>query len=602
MDDRVKILNKLMSIDRVVIDVETSGLDWKTNYAVGYVFAFSGNPDDSYYIPVRHGWTAPSYISLYNRSCYEEQTPFEIHLDAILKLRGVHIIGHNLAFDLKFMAKHGIDLSKCTFEDTMINASLLNEHRSSYSLEACCHDAKVQAKKSGELYRYMQDLLGGPDGKKQMGQFYTLAGDDPMAIEYATGDGTSTWQLWESQQKSLDIESLRTVWKLECQCLRVLHRMMIRGIKVDEERLTQVTGYIKNRLKEATDALPEGLNLRSGKQIKELFDKAGITNYPSTEKGNPSFTEDWLRTTKLGMKVIAARQYGNLINSFINPMEKHLFKGRIHTEFNQSKSDEYGTITGRLSSSRPNMQQVPKRNEELGRIFRSVFIPDEGMIWASADYSQCEPRLLAHYSNCRVLVKGYLSKPPIDAHSAVAIAAGIDRTSGKRLNQGLITGMGKSTLIKELGVDEETGEKMYADYFENMPEIKPFQKSAARRMKSNGYVYSLLGRRARLDPHATHDMSYKAINRLLQCGNADIIKKAMVDIDNYLESEGDKVHMLLSIHDAIDFQFKEEDRNIYNNALEIMQDFGPGKTIDLKVPLTVDTNEGADWAIATYGE
>ena len=434
-----------------------------------------------------------------------------------------------------------------------------------------------------------------------MANYWRLDGQDDMGTEYAKGDGTSTYQLWEQQQKDLDDQDLRRVWSLENKVIRVLHRMVVRGVNIDEQRLVDVSKLVEQRLIEANESLPKDLNIRSGAQMKALFDKANITDYPITEKGNPSFTENYLLTNEIGKKIVAARKYGNLLNSFISPMNTHIFNGRIHTEFNQSRSDHFGTITGRLSSSRPNMQQVPKRNKELGQLFRSVFVPDEGMVWGSVDYSQCEPRLLAHYSKCKVLLSGYLSDPPIDAHTAVANAAGIDRDSGKRLNQGLLTGMGKAKLIVELGVSEAQGEKIWNDYFTNMPEIKVLQKTAANKMKSVGFVKSIMGRRARLDKRSNYDMSYKAINRLLQCGNADIIKEAMVNIDNYLEANGDKVHMLLSIHDSIDFQFYEDDRQDFNTAIEIMQDFGPKKSIELQVPMVVDVGEGKNWSEASYG-
>ena len=189
-----ELLQRLSNCKKVVLDVETSGLDWKRNYAVGYVFTFSTNPNDSYYIPVRH-----RYNNIDNFDAPKEETcphpknhPFEMDIHSIFKHRSIHIIGHNLAFDLKFLHRHNIDISKCTFEDTMINAGLINEYRSSYSLENCCIDAGVQPKKGGDLYQYLKSKFGGPDTSKQMANYWKLDGLDEMGTEYAKGDGTST--------------------------------------------------------------------------------------------------------------------------------------------------------------------------------------------------------------------------------------------------------------------------------------------------------------------------------------------------------------------------------------------------------------------------
>jgi DNA polymerase-1 len=605
--DAQQVLELLGRRQIVVVDVETSGLDWKHNYIVGYVFTFGMN--QTYYIPVRHRSSnyanfKPPPEATANRV---PPNPFEINLNKALKDRAknsrldpIHMVGHHISFDMKFMFRHKVFIECCTFEDTMNNACLLNEYRNSYSLMNCCLDDGVRPKEGRELYSYMQCKFGGPDGPKQMSNFWKLDGDDKLGVEYAKGDGESTWELMEKQHEKLEIQDLLDIWRIENRVTRTLWRMMTRGVRVDIPRLDEVEQIITDRLAEAHSALPNDLNLRSGPQMKALFDAAGITNYPQTDKGNPSFAEKWLQTTGLGRRVIAARKYANLKNSFIEPLRDKMWSGRIHTTFNQSRSEDFGTRTGRLSSNNPNMQQVPKRNVELGKLFRSVFVPDDGMKWGSADYSQCEPRLLTHYTSCKVLLDGYRADPVVDAHQAVATAANIDRTSGKRLNQGLITGMGMALLISELGVGHDEGKRIYENYFEAMPEIKSFQKHAASVLKTRGYVRSLLGRRARMDPRTSKDTSYKAVNRLLQCSNADIIKKAMVDMDDYFEECGDKVHLLLSIHDSMDMQFFEYDRAIYEQGLEIMQDFGPGRSVEALVPFPVDAGEGTNWAEASY--
>ncbi len=604
-----RVLRRLSSPEttHVVIDVETSGLDWRKNYVVGYVITFGTSDLDNFYLPIRHrshnilDFSAPDSDNWVG-NC--ENHDFENQLARILKQRGkeLRIIGHNLHFDLKFMAKHDVNPVYNTLECTMINAGLIDEYRKSYSLDQCCIEANVVAKLGDELYEHMAGLFGGPADRKQMANFWKLHGNDKLGIEYALGDGISTYELWQWQNQEINRQDLQHVHLLECRTMNSLHRMMMRGVKIDEARLEEVSNIVQSKLDQAMKSLPPDLNTRSGAQMLKLFMDQGITDWPTTDKGNPSFPEWWLQSTEIGRSVVVARKYRNLLNSFINPMRQHLWKGRVHTEFNQSKSDQYGTVTGRLSSSRPNLQQVPKRNEELGRLFRSIFIPDEGMVWASVDYSQCEPRLLAHYSNCKVLVDGYSQTPAIDAHTAVAKAANIDRTSGKRLNQGLITGMGKNKLISELGVSAEEGNRIYDNYFDAMPEIKTIQRHAATVMQNRGYVRSILGRHARLQYFSNGGTNnYKAINRLLQCSNADIIKKSMADIDDYL-GDSDDCHMLLNIHDSIDFQYHRSSEDKYHRCLDIMQDYGPNKSVNLRVAMEVDQGIGPNWAIASYGE
>src|SRR5262249_6689865 len=160
-----------------------------------------------------------------------------------------------------------------------------------------------------------------------------------------------------------------------------------------------------------------------------------------------------------------------------NPLiEEHMIDGRVHTTFNQTKGENYGTVTARLSSTAPNMQAVHKRNVLLGSLFRSIFIPDHGMLMTAADYNQCEPRLLAHFAEVQTLLNGYLSDPPIDAHTSVAQSAGIDRQSGKTLNQALLTGAGEAKAALMLGKPAAEAEEIVRAYFRSMPEIKPFQR------------------------------------------------------------------------------------------------------------------------------
>lgn len=587
--DLTMIARRLMAATTLVYDAETNGLDWRTNKTVGHVLTFSGDPADSFYLPIRHGGGS-------------NMDPAKVNglLASVARTRPtLRWVFFNGAFDLKFM--HNDDIHPAgPLEDTSINAFLIDERQNKFSLDACCKFMNVQEKKGDDLYKYMAGVFGGEPDRNQMANYWRLSGLDPVGVDYATGDGTSTWQLWEKQQPELDAQELRTVWAVECRCIRVLHRMMIRGIRIDEERLEQVIRLVNREYDKAHSMLPKDFNEKAPSQLKKFFTDHGITDWPTTPKGNPSFGEHWLETNEPGKRIIKARKLRHLKNSFLTPMkERHLWRGRVHTNYNQTRGEEFGTITGRLSSNDPNLQQVHKRDKLLGSVFRSIFIPDDGMIWSSRDYSQIEPRLLAHYANVKVLLDGYLDDPPIDAHTSVAQRANIDRQSGKTLNQALLTGAGNAKAASMLGRPMAEAMQIVEQYFKSMPEIKPFQRRSSNVMLARGYVRSLLGRRARLeDPR----FAYKTLNRLLQCGNADIIKKAMADVDEYYASEGDRVHLLNNIHDDLCDQFREDDRHIHARATEIMTDYGPnGQSVYIRVPLTIEDGEGPDWAVATYG-
>ena len=578
IDQAYQRLNKAK---QVVIDVETTGLDWRTNKICGYVLTFGPDPDDTLYLPVRHD-SGPNEDA-------EKVRMMLIKAQAYQR----HWIGHNLAFDLGFLTAEGITLNG-TFEDTMINAALLDEFRRSFSLANCAEEAGVQAKLADEIKVHIETHFGQSFGRNYMGEYWRLPADDAIALDYAKGDGTTTWQLHEYQAELLDKQNLGEVHKVECDLIPVLNRMTMRGIRVNEDRLHRLREVMQGTLRNAEQALGEEINVNSSVQIMKLHEKHGELGWPTSATGKPSFPEEYLRTTEIGKKVIAVRKAKRMLEAFIDPMiDRHLHKGRVHSSFNQLRGDEYGTVTGRLSSSNPNLQQVPKRDVDSGVLFRSIFMPDEGMIWGSADYSQCEPRLLAHYSGCKVLVDGYTKKPSVDAHTAVANAAGIDRQSGKRLNQALLTGAGTKKAAMMLGKPMEEAMAIVNQYFKAMPEIRTLQGYAAEVLKSRGYVMSILGRRSRLEGRG---YEYKAVNRLLQCSNADMIKLSMVKIDKLFREVGD-IDMLNNVHDSIDFQYTPGREKVYRQALDIMCDFP-----QLRVPIEVEEDSGPDWAYASYGE
>lgn len=628
----LEIVLKRLKVSKVrCVDVETSGLDWKKNHIVGYVVSFSGDPRDSYYVPFRHLGNA----NVGRREGPKGEHgwdnglgPGESELIKELDRPGTTTFGHNLAFDLKFIRRAGVLFNfRARCEDTMINACLIDELQGRFNLEACANVMGVQAKKSAQIIDYLCSKFpeAAKAPKQAMSQYWRLAGDDPMAVEYAVGDGTTTWQLRDKQMLEIEKQELMRVWDIESRLIPVLARMSTRGIKIDEQRLSKLATFIKQQVGDGSDAFPGELmkdfpkdfNVRSSTDVKWWMEQAGQTDWPRTApsktfpQGQPSFKEDWLKKSEAGQKIVKVRKLETLGSTFVNPLRTtHMWHGRVHTNYNQLRTDEYGTITGRLSCDSPNLQATPMHDAEISNQYLSTFVADDGMTWGHADMSQIEPRLLTYYSRCKVLMAGYKSDPPIDAHTAVAQAANKDwgkmndaerkyyrNAVAKRINQLVITGGGKKTMAEKYGMSEEDADRFWSEYHRAMPEVKAIQRKMEIRFKQRGYILTLLGRKCRLqDPNR----SYVALNRALQGSNADLIKLKMVECDDYLASVGRPVDILNTVHDAIDFQFPEEGRVHYEKCLEIMNDCGPGAAIELDVPTVVDHGEGPSWAAAAH--
>lgn len=624
-DDALQqVLNRLPHEKIRCVDVETTGLEWKQHCIVGYVLNFGPRREDSYYVPFRHageanvGGRGGSQIPI---DWDGRLAPGEQELVRALDQQGTLLFGHNMAFDLRFLSRVGFTIQP-QIEDTSINEPLLDEHAGKYSLEACAARHQVQAKKSIEIVGYLRHQFPEIKADREaMGYFWRLSGDDQVAIDYACGDGVTTWQLRDAQMKQLQKQNLMRVHNVECRLIPVLVRMMVRGIKVNEERLEWLIGKINDDVEQLKNEFPPDFNARSPLDVQKWMTDHDHTDWPRTApsktrpEGSPSFTSDYLERHDAGRKIIKLRKWENLNASFCIPMQdKHMWKGRVHTQFNQLRGDDYGTVTGRLSSTDPNMQQVPKHDEELGRLYRSVFVPDYGL-WGECDFSQIEPRLMAFYTRSAVFLNDYRNNPDADAHTAVSKAMlrvegrNWDDLSpseqryhrnnrGKRVNQTVITGGGKNAIISKYKVPENEAEGMIAEYHRAVPELRPFQKQAALKFRTRGYVLSLLGRRARLkDPNK----DYTAMNRLLQCGNADLLKAKLIEIDDYLRSVKAPVEILLNCHDAVSFQFDEDARPVYDECQRIMEDASSEQAmIKLDVPIKVDSGEGENWAEASY--
>lgn len=594
----------------IAYDTETSGLDWRIHHPVGYVITESNAAN--FYIPVRHGGGGnlldPDCGPLSAPDAPTKQHSFERELARAFEARREQkllTIGHNLKFDMHSSANQGILLGR-ECEDTQINAALLDEHARSFSLENCAKREGVTAKKGEELYELISRITGLPLASfaypsKIMEHFWRTDGCDPLVVDYATGDGITTLELRTEQYRQILEQEMGLIHSIESRLIWTFFRMERRGIKVDEKYIADLTKAVEKELKAAKSTLPEGFNVRSGPQVRNLMEAAGHTDWPTTEIGNPSFTEKWLKTKPEGKAIIAVRQLANLMSSFVEPLrDRHIWNGRVHCNIHQLKADEYGTISGRPSASDPNLLAVPKRNKELGPRFRRIFVASEGMEFYEADYKQCEPVLFTHYSQEPALMAAYTAVPPLDMHHVVAEMFGVERDpTAKRMNMGILTGMQPKTFAMHMGWSLEKATVMHRQWFQGFPGIKAFQDNAKRVLAHRGYVKTILGRRGRLD-HPR--FAYKAVSKIIQGSNADIMKAKILLCDEYLESTGDTGWLLLSIYDSLEWEspLGPEGEAQAAELIRICKDV-QSPPFNLRVPLGMDVDHGPDWATATYG-
>lgn len=520
---------------------------------------------------------------------------------------------HNSLYDLGWLRRLGIEV-KGTIHDTMFAAPLLDENQYGYSLN------KLGERYVGELKdeSLLQEAAKayGLDPKSEM---YKLPAK--YVGPYAQQDAALTLKLWGILKQGLKEENVEKIYQLETSLIPILLDMRWKGVRVDLDK-AEKTG---KQLHKEENKILEGIHKEYGvapdlwaaASVATVFDRAGLS-YPRTEKTNaPSFTSAWLEghDHQLAKDIARARQLNKARTTFIdNMILDHNVNGRIHGELHPLRSDRGGTVTGRFSSSKPNLQQVPARHDEIGPLIRGVFIPEENMYWGAFDYSQQEPRLTVHYAyktqqpEADEAVDAYKNKDA-DFHQVVADMANISRKEAKIINLGLSYGMGKDKLIKQLGISPSEAEELFDTYHSRVPFIKGLRDQCARLGGNRGYIVTLLGRKCRFnlyEPRFEYGKTplpidqaleeygqdirraytHKAMNRLIQGSAADMTKQAMVD----LYKEGILPHT--QIHDELDISVDSLETS--QKIIEIMTD-----CVKISVPNKVDAEIGHSWGEAT---
>ena len=523
---------------------------------------------------------------------------------------------HNAQYDVGWLEASGITVNGQVV-DTMIAAALIDENRFSYSLNALSVDYLGEIKAETELREAA--AAHGIDPKAEM---WKLPAEH--VGYYAEQDAVLTLKLWQRFKQEIRTQSLETVWDLEQQLIPVLIKMRQRGVRVQVESAEQLRTEMMLQEKEILAAIKKEsgieVDIWASRQIAKAFDKMKL-DYPRTEKTKePSFTQNWLINNKhkLAQLVVQAREVNKFHSTFLSSILRYQVKGRIHGEIQQLRSDLGGTVSGRLSMSNPNLQQVPARNKDLGPKIRSLFLPEEGHQWGSFDYSQQEPRMTVHYAasigengyaGSQELVEAYKDNSA-DFHQTVADLVGIERTQAKTIGLGIMYGMGKNKLALSLGVTKDEADELITKYNKKVPFIRKLSDRCKLAADEKGVIRTKKGRKCRFDKWETRDFglhqaetfdnavakygkdnikrayTYKALNRLIQGSSADQTKQAMLDCYN-------AGHLpMLQIHDELCFNVYEEKE--IEEIKAVMEN-----CMDLNVPSVVDVALGKTFGEAT---
>lgn len=516
---------------------------------------------------------------------------------------------HNAKFDLHMMLNVGLKpqvVDKSNIWCTMVNETLINDHRHSYALDAICKERYKTGKTDTELLEWLADKFGRkPERKAQMKNISKAPLE--MVAFYGCGDTGLTQRLFHSQQKEIHEEELERVSRLESNVLKSLVFMERRGVPININKVNDtMEEFVK--LQKQTEIEIERLvgsvvNVRSGKQLEKAFNSLGIPIQYSEETGNPTFNKEVLTDMddELSQCILKERSYGTMINTFLSKFGEHVYSdGRIRCDFNQTKTDDYGVITGRLSASNPNLMQIPKRDKEKASQVRAVFEAPKGTAWLSADWKQFEFRVFAHYSNDENLIAEFHRNPEADYHQLIADLTSLQRDPyAKQLNLGLVFGMGQGLMAKKCGlpytIKKEGGRTylmagpkakvIFGTYHNKLPGVKKMLALAERTATIRGYIKTIMGRRIRFP---NKNQTYKAGGYVFQGSSADFMKQKLVLLDK--EFRNTNIELVLPVHDEFDFIVHEDMERGRAKIKEIMQDIP-----ELRVPIRCDIGVGKNW-------
>ena len=582
----IKELNRVLdTLDKetiIAFDTETTGLDYEKDSLVGFSFSF--NDSEAYYVPFAHFYLGvPDQISL------------EDAKRAIRKIFNSHVVGHNIKFDLHFISRFLEDDSLEVFADSMILAWLINPE-SALSLD----------KLSDKLLDH--SMVAFKDTVKKGETFAGVELED--ACKYAAEDAFITLKLYNLFLEKLELQSATHLIKeardVEVPFIKTLLKMEKEGIEVNsaflEEFLVDVKETLSDLTKSIYNAAGSEFNINSTKQLGViLFETLGLPVGKKTKTGY-STNEQVLTSLKDAHEIIPMlleyREVYKLYSTYIEPLlklSKEDKDSRIHTSFIQT-----GTATGRLSSKNPNLQNIPTRTR-LGAKIREAFVAGKGKKLIGIDYSQIELRLLAHFSQDKVLVDAFVHDKDIHMQTAIALfgeeEAPAKRNVAKTVNFGLLYGMGPKKLSDTLGITTKEAKGIIERYFESFTTVRSYFRSIVDDSKEFGYIETILGRRRYFDYENATPMfkaayERESVNSIFQGTAADLIKLSMNNIYKVIEDERLNAKMLLQIHDELIFEVDEDEAEVLGERFKgLMED-----VITLNIPLKASMNIGDKWS------
>ena len=582
-EKRVDLIQKLLTKETFSLDTETTGTDPITAKLVGMSFSYAEN--QAFYVPI------PAE--------QEEAQKIVNEFRPVFEKAGALKVGQNIKYDMLVLSNYGVEVCGPLF-DTMVAHYVLQpelRHNMDYLAEIYLHYQTI----------HIEELIG-PKGKSQK----NMRDLPPEAIyKYACEDADVTLKLKHALEKELKEQGAEKLfYEIEMPLVPVLAYMERNGVRVDTEALKQTSEHFTARMNQIEEEVHRlagtDFNIASPKQVGEvLFDKLHIVEKAKKTKTGQYVTSEEVLESLRGKheivgKILEHRGLKKLLGTYIDalPLLINPETGKIHTSFNQTV-----TATGRLSSSNPNLQNIPIRNED-GKEIRKAFIPEDGCEFFSADYSQIELRIMAHLSGDKNMIEAFREGDDIHAATAAKVykiaiedVTREQRSKAKTANFGIIYGISVVGLAERMNVPRQEAKELIDGYFETYPQIKEYMEKSIERARANGYIETIFGRKRFLPDINSRNAVVRgyaernAINAPIQGSAADIIKVAMIKIFQRFQSESIRSKMILQVHDELNFSVvPEEKEKVQQIVMEEME-----KAYLMQVPLKADCGWGNNW-------